>query len=165
MYQELKTERLNIRPIRLEDNNFIYSLVNSNPWLKFIGDRNIRNNEDAEQYIQKILDNKNYFYSVFEIEETRRPIGIITFLNREHQEFPDIGFAILPQFEKKGYAFEASKKYLDEIINLKMHNKIIGITVPENENSIKLLQRLGLNFESNFIRENEILSLYSITIL
>lgn len=164
MYKEIQTERLLIRPINLGDKDFIYSLVNTDGWLKYIGDRNIKNIEDAEKYIQKILENTNYYYNVFEISETKQPIGIITFLNRDSQEFPDIGFALLPQFEKEGYTFEASKKYLDEIINTKLHKKIIGITIPENEKSIKLLRRLGLNFESSFSQENETLSLYSIVI-
>lgn len=164
MYKILQTDRLIIRPIKVEDGDFIYQLVNSIGWLKFIGDRNVRNSNDAEKYIQKILENTSYFYSVFEIYETKQPIGIVTFLNRDSQEFPDIGFALLPQFEKKGYTYEACKKYLDEIIKLNLYRKILGITVLENENSIKLLQRLGLKFESNFTEESEILSLYSITI-
>ncbi len=164
MYKEIQTERLLIRPINLGDKNFIYSLVNTNGWLKYIGDRNIKNIADAENYIQKILANKNYYYNVFEIKDTKESIGIITFLNRDSQEFPDIGFALLPQFEKKGYTFEASKKYLAELISLNQYKKIIGITVPENYHSIKLLQRLGLEFESNFKKDNEILLLYSITI-
>lgn len=43
--------------------------------------------------------------------------------------------------------------------------KIIGITVPENENSIKLLRRLGLEFESKVKVDNTELSIYSMTIL
>lgn len=164
MYKEIQTERLLIRPIKLEDKHFIYSLVNTNGWLKYIGDRNIKNSSNAENYIQKILDNKNYYYNVIENINTKEPIGIVTFLKRASQEFPDIGFALLPQFEKKGYTFEACKKYLDEIISLKSYHKIIGITIPENINSIKLLQRLGLEFERNVTENNEILSVYSITI-
>ena len=164
MYKELQTDRLLIRPIKLEDKEFIYSLVNSDKWLRYIGNRNIGNSNDAEMYIRKIIENKNFFYSVMEILETNEQIGILTFLNREKQEFPDIGFALLPQFEKKGYTFEAGKKYLDEIISLKSFKKIIGITIPENESSIKLLKRLGLEFESNFTEDNQILSLYSIKI-
>jgi RimJ/RimL family protein N-acetyltransferase len=163
MYKEIQTERLLIRPIKLSDKDFIYSLVNTNGWLKYIGDRNIKNSGDAENYILKILENKNYYYNVFEIKETKEPIGIITFLKRDSQEFPDIGFALLPQYEKKGYTFEASKKYLNEIIALNLYKKIIGITLPENYNSIKLLQRLGLEFESNFTKHNETLSLYAVT--
>lgn len=163
MYKELQTERLLIRPIKLEDSDFICSLVNSNGWLKFIGNSNIKTSNDAEKYIQRILDNTNYYYHVFEIIDTKQPIGIITFLNRKHQDFPDIGFALLPQYEKNGYTLEATKKYLEEITRLQLYKKIIGITVPENEKSIKLLLRLGLELEGNFTEDKEELSLYSIT--
>ena len=67
MYKELQTDRLLIRPIKIEDKEFIYSLVNSDGWLRYIGNRNIKNNSDAEKYIQKIITNKNFFYSVREI--------------------------------------------------------------------------------------------------
>ena len=100
-----------------------------------------------------------------EIKETKEPIGIITFLHRDNHEFPDIGFALLPKYEKKGYTFEASKEYLNEIIKSKICKKIIGITLPENENSIKLLRRLGLEFESKVKVDNTELSIYSMTIL
>jgi RimJ/RimL family protein N-acetyltransferase len=164
MYKELETDRLLIRAITIGDSEFIFTLVNSPGWLKFIGDRNIRNGDDAVNYINKIIENKNFFYSVFEIKQTKQSIGIITFLNRDNQEFPDIGFALLPEFEKKGYTFEACRKYLDEIIQNKISSKILGITLPENENSIKLLKRLGLEFEQNITKDNETISLYSMSL-
>ncbi|MEO0066067.1 MAG: hypothetical protein RI983_1393, partial [Bacteroidota bacterium] len=39
MYCELKTSRLNIRPINLVDSKFMLELVNTKGWLKYIGDR------------------------------------------------------------------------------------------------------------------------------
>jgi hypothetical protein len=55
MYCELKTSRLNIRPINLVDSKFMLELVNTKGWLKYIGDRKVHNVTDAEQYIQRIL--------------------------------------------------------------------------------------------------------------
>lgn len=164
MYKELETNRLLIRPITLQDKEFILTLVNTQGWLKFIGNRNIKNSSEAEKYIQTIIENKNFYYNVFEIKETKYPIGMITFLNRGNQKFPDIGFALLPQYEKKGYTYEAGRRYLDEIITQKICTKVLGITMPENVNSIKLLERLGLVFQHNFSADNETLALYSITI-
>jgi [ribosomal protein S5]-alanine N-acetyltransferase len=163
MYKQFETDRLLIRPISLTDKGFILALVNSEGWLKFIGDRNIKNTSDAEKYIQKILDNSNFFYSVFELKETNEPIGIVTFLYRDNQEFPDIGFALLPGFENKGYTFEATKAYLDKVLSKKNVSTVTGITFPENKKSIRLLERLGLIFEKNFIKNDETLSLYSLT--
>ena len=79
MYLELETERLLIRPIRLDDAGFILKLVNSQGWLQFIGDRKIKTDADAAAYIQKILDHPHYYYSVYQLNNTNKPIGLVTF--------------------------------------------------------------------------------------
>lgn len=162
MYKHIETERLQIRPIKINDAEFITELVNSPGWLKFIGDRNIATKIDAEKYIQKILDNPNFYYSVFEIKSSLKAIGIVTFLNREGQNFPDIGFALLPDYEKNGYALEASKKYMVEVIESKIYENIIAITNSDNQKSINLLLKLGLNYVSDYKDNNELLSLFSL---
>jgi [ribosomal protein S5]-alanine N-acetyltransferase len=162
MYKNIETERLIIRPINLSDSKFIIELVNSEGWLKFIGNRNISTLDDAEKYIQKILDSPNFHYSVFELKATKKPIGIVTFLNRVEQKFPDIGFAMLPEYEKNGYSLEASRKYLDEVIQSNRYENIIAITIPDNQKSIKLLTKLGLEYESDYVGDNGTLSVFSL---
>ena len=162
MYKNIETDRLIIRPINLTDSKFIIELVNSEGWLKFIGNRNISNENDAEKYIQKILDSPNFYYSVFQLKTTKEPIGIVTFLNRSEQRFPDIGFATLPEYEKNGYTLEASRKYLDEIIKSNKYENIIAITIPDNQKSIKLLKKLGLEYESDYVGDDGALSIFSL---
>ncbi len=163
MYKNLETDRLIIRPINLTDSKFIIELVNSDGWLKFIGNRNISNRNDAEKYIQKILDSPNFYYSVFQLKTTNKPVGIVTFLNRAEQKFPDIGFAMLPEYEKNGYTLEASRRYLDEIIKSNRYENIIAITIPDNQKSIKLLMKLGLKYESDYVKDNGTLSIFSLS--
>jgi [ribosomal protein S5]-alanine N-acetyltransferase len=165
MYRQIETELLLIRPITTSDKSFILELLNTQGWLQFIGDRKVTNEIEAENYIQNILDNKNFFYSIFELRETKQPVGIITFLYRDNQQFPDIGFAMLPEFEKKGYAIEATKKYLDEIANEKKVNKVIAITQPDNSKSIRLIERLGLKYEDEIQDNSKILHVYSRTLV
>ena len=163
MYKNLETGRLIIRPINLTDSKFIIELVNSEGWLKFIGNRSISNDNDAKKYIQKILDSQNFYYCVFQLKTTKEPIGIVTLLNRSEHKFPDIGFAMLPEYEKNGYTLEACRKYLDEIIESNRYGNIIAITIPDNEKSIKLLIKLGFEYESDYIRDNETLSIFSLS--
>ena len=162
MYVNIETKRLRIRPIKLIDAGLIVELVNSEGWLKFIGDRNISNKTDAQKYIQKILDNDNFYYNIFELKESQKAIGIVTFLKRENERFPDIGFALLPEFVKNGYTMEASKEYLEEITKTNKYDKIIAITIPENHKSISLLKKLGLKYEGDYKKDDEILSYYSL---
>lgn len=161
MHLHLVTQRLIIRPLKVEDKAFILELLNTAGWLRFIGDRKVKDEAAAEQYIQNILDKKNFYYNVFESKESRKAIGVITFLYRETQAFPDIGFAMLPEFEGKGFAYEASKKYLDEIIKNKIVDEVLAITLPENTKSIKLIERLGLKYKKQFQDKGEVLNLYS----
>lgn len=163
MYTQIETERLIIRPIKTTDKHFILNLLNTPGWLQFIGDREVKDDIGAEKYIQNILENKNFFYSVFELRDTKQQIGIITLLYRDNQEFPDIGFAMLTEFEKKGYAFEATAKYLEEILTQKRVAKVIAMTLPENSKSIKLIERLGLQYEGNVQDKTKVLRLYSLT--
>lgn len=156
----LETERLNIRPLILQDAAFMLELLNSKGWIQFIGDRNVRDIEAASNYIQKILSNNTFFYNVFEIKDTNIPIGVVTLLYRENYDCPDIGFAMLPQYEKNGYAFEAASDYLKEL-NKKKIGKIIAIAKSDNTNSIQLLNKLGLLFEETFNDKNEILARYT----
>ena len=162
MYINLETERLILRPITLNDADFILELVNSKGWLKFIGDRNISDKKDAEKYIQKILDNNDFYYNVFQLKESLKPIGIITFLRREDEDFPDFGFALLPEFENNGYAFEVSKLYLQKIKKTNKHDTIIAITLPNNKKSIKLLQKLGFQYKVAVKKDATILSHYNL---
>lgn len=144
------------------DAEFIIELVNSEGWLKFIGNRNISNTIDAKKYIQKILDNTKIFYNVFELKESQKAIGIVTFLEREGERFPDIGFALLPEFEKNGYTIEASKAYLKEIDTLNEYENIIAITLPDNQKSIRVLRKLGLKYQGDYKKGDETLSYHSL---
>ena len=164
MYRHLETERLLLRPITLNDSAFILELLNTKGWLKFIGDRKVKDINNAKEYINKILDNNKFYYSVIELREDKLPIGIVTFLYRDNQDFPDIGFAMLSNYGKKGYAIEATKKYLDEISKGKLTDKVIAITKPENTDSIRLLEKLGLRFEKTYFEDSIQLSLYSLTL-
>lgn len=158
-----ETERLIIKPLAENDFEFILALLNSQGWLRNIGDRNVKNAEDAKRYIQKITENPEYHCSTFSLKGTGQTIGMITFIYRDTQDFPDIGYAMLPEFEKNGFAYEAVRKYLDKIIAAEVTKKVIAITLPENKKSVNLLEKLELKFSHNFIEDGKEFSLFSTT--
>ena len=61
---------------------------------------------------------------------------------------------MLPNYRKSGYTFEASVAVLDDGRNRLGFNCIIGITSPDNEASIRLLNKLGMRFERIIQLEN-----------
>jgi RimJ/RimL family protein N-acetyltransferase len=59
----------------------------------------------------------------------------------------DLGFAFLAEHRRKGYAFEAASATLDQAKEIFKLTRILAITNPDNDASIKLLERLGFRFE------------------
>lgn len=160
--KEFATERLSLEALTNNDFSFIQELTNSDGWLKFIGDRNIHSTEVAKEYIEKIDESPTVKYWKVSIKENQIPIGVITLIQRDYLEDVDIGFAFLPQFSKKGYAFEAAKKILDEVLPQTDTGVVYATTLAANVYSISLLEKLGLSKQKTLNRDGEVLELYAI---
>ena len=52
-YKTFETERLLIRPTSESDSEFIFKLLNTSKWLKYVGDRNVETVEKAKEYIRE----------------------------------------------------------------------------------------------------------------
>lgn len=147
----LETKRLRLREFTHIDADFILKLVNTPSWIKYIGDRNIHTEGVAEEYIQENLRrsyaNNGFGLWLMELKETKIPIGMCGLVKRDSLDDIDIGFALLPEYARKGYTFEAAKatiKYAKDTLNIE---KIVAITDAKNTASIGLLNKIGLHFE------------------
>jgi [ribosomal protein S5]-alanine N-acetyltransferase len=147
----LETERLIIRPLRSDDAPFILMLLNEPSFIRYIGDKKVRNLNDAEQYILNgpvaSYERHGLGLCLVELRETGTPVGMCGLLKRDELPHPDIGFAFLPEFWGKGFAFEAAAVVLEDARERLQLTTILAITTKNNESSIKLLQRLGLKCE------------------
>lgn len=150
-YQLFESERCIIRPTNVEDVDFIFNLYNSPKWIANIGDRKLYTRDAALQYIKdKIaLDFEKYGYGNYTIinKDSGAKMGICGIYNREGLDGADIGFALLPDYEGKGFAYECSKVVLDASKSIFNLEKIQGITLPSNKGSQKVLEKLGLRFK------------------
>lgn len=163
----LETERLRLRELTLHDTGFIIELLNSPGWIRFIGDRNVKTEEQAVNYLQNgplksYLENGYGLYLV-EKKDDQRAIGMCGILKRDTLEHPDIGFAFLPDFQGKGYGFEVAQATLRYAIDILGIPKVYAITLPDNIKSIRLLEKIGLWYIQPFCfpgSEEEVL-LYS----
>jgi ribosomal-protein-alanine N-acetyltransferase len=161
MKDKFETERLVLTKLAPQYASFIKELLNTAGWIKYIGDRNIKTIADAEKYIKNISDNPGINYWVVSLKATGVELGIITFIKKDYLEHHDIGFAFLPQYSGKGYAYEAADEVLNYARNELKIQPVIAVTIPENEGSIKLLKKLGFSFEKTLTRENEVLNIYT----
>jgi [ribosomal protein S5]-alanine N-acetyltransferase len=160
MKSEYSTQRLLLNLISEQDDDFIFSLVNSKGWLQFIGDRNVHSKKDSINYIKRIKNTPNLFYWVVKLKDSKTPIGIVSFLKRDYLEHFDIGFAFLPGYNGHGYAFEATKKILSIVSKKAEYPHILATTIPQNLSSIRLLTKLGFQFEKEIEVQHEKLHIY-----
>jgi ribosomal-protein-alanine N-acetyltransferase len=163
----LETERLSLRKLTVDDAGFILALLNDPAFLRYIGDKKVRNLDDARQYILNgpvaSYERHGFGLNCVELRESHTPIGMCGLLKREELPDPDIGFALLPDFCKKGFAFEAAEAVLRDARERLEIQRILAITSLDNEASINLLKRLGFSFEKivQLSKEGEQLRLFS----
>ncbi len=159
-YKTFETERLILRPTLEDDAEFIYKLFNAPKWIKYIGDRQINTIEDARNYIKtKMLTQRERLgYSNFTLirKSEKDKIGSCGLYDREGLEGIDIGFAFLPEYEGKGYAFESADKMKNIAFSEFGITEINAITRKDNLSSQKLLEKLGLNFIKTTSLPNDI---------
>ncbi|AUB44101.1 Protein N-acetyltransferase, RimJ/RimL family (plasmid) [Nostoc flagelliforme CCNUN1] len=108
----LETERLVLRRLSVEDSEFILEILNDPLWLRFIGDKGVRTLDDAREYILKnpvaMYERFGFGLYLVELKEKSVSIGICGLIKRDSLEDVDIGFAFLPKFRGKGYAYESA---------------------------------------------------------
>lgn len=161
MQSAFSTQRLSIDLITETDHAFTLSLVNSRGWLKFIGDRQVHSEEESVLYIKKILATPDLNYWVVRLAADGTPVGILSFMKRSYLEHYDIGFAFLPQYHGRGYAFEAAKAVLSYAEGKSQYQPILATTLPDNARSIRLLNKLGFHFEREIEIQNDKLLVFS----
>jgi len=147
----LETERLVLRKLSADDAAFIVELLNQPSFLRYIGDKEVRNIADAVQYIQTgpLASYERFGFGLYlvELKENGESIGMCGLLKRDSLPDVDVGFAFLPSFWSQGYAFESAAAVMNygrEVLGLR---RIVAITSPDNNASIRLLEKIGLRFE------------------
>lgn len=155
----IDTSRLHIRPFELADAGFIIDLLNSEGWLKYIGDRKINSIDAAENYLRnvpiKMATENGFGLMCVVLKETNVPIGMCGILKRDTLNFPDIGFAFLDEFGGKGYAYEAANACIIDFETRFQPSEIQAITVEYNHKSRQLLEKLGFKMDSKIRMQDD----------
>lgn len=147
----IETERLVLDEFSIEDAPFIFALLNTPSWIQSIGNRGVRTLSDAQSYISDGALNsyKQHGFGPYlvKLKTNGQPIGLCGLFKRDQVDAPDIGFAFLPDYTGKGYGFESATAVMKYARNVLGLTRIVGITLPANQSSIRLLEKLGLRFE------------------
>lgn len=146
----LETDRLLLRDITLDDARSMFRLHSHPAVQEFTGEPVIASMAEMEKAIAtRIADYKKYGYGRW-----------ATFLKADNQfvgwaglaylpEFDqiDLGYRFMPKFWGKGIATEASSAILNYGFETLGLRRIIAIAMKQNTASIKVMQKVGMEFE------------------
>jgi RimJ/RimL family protein N-acetyltransferase len=147
----LETDRLRLRRLSVDDAEFTLRLLNEPSFIQNIGDRGVRSIEDARAYILKgpVASYEKFGFGLWLIEEkgTGAPVGICGLLKRDVLEDVDIGYALLPEFWSRGYAFESASAVMSYARERLGSNRVLAVVNADNQSSIRLLEKMGFHYD------------------
>ena len=148
----LETERLVLRRLTLDDADLMLAVWNDPGFLRNVGDRGIRTLEQARKTmatgVMRMYVDYGYGPYAVTLKNDGTQIGICGLFKRENLEYPDIGFAILPDYCGRGLAAEAAVAVRDHARDDLALETLTAIVSPGNAPSIALLEKLGMSFDS-----------------
>jgi ribosomal-protein-alanine N-acetyltransferase len=150
-FPELKTERLLLRQLNIDDANAIFKLRSNKEINKLITRKTPKSTEDAEEFISvcyQEFDKQNRIFWPMQLKETNEVIGTIAFHNISLDEnYAEIGYELNPKFHKKGFMNEAIQAVVAFGIKTMKLKVIEAFTHQNNIASSALLEKHNFVFQ------------------
>jgi [ribosomal protein S5]-alanine N-acetyltransferase len=147
----LETERLQLRKLNFGDAPFILELLNEPAFIQNIADKGVRTLEDARGYLTNgpMASYAEHGFGLFAValKASGEVIGICGLIKRDGLDDVDVGFAFLQRHWSRGYAVEAARATVAYGLQRLGLERIVAITAPDNQGSIRVLERSGLCFD------------------
>ncbi len=146
-----ETERLRTRHFCLDDAEFTLRLLNEPSFVENIADKGVRTLADARAYLLSgpMASYKRFGFGLnrVELKVSSVPIGMCGLLKRDSLEDADIGYAFLPEYCAKGYAFESAFAVMNYANTALALERLVAVVNPANQRSIRLLEKLDFKYE------------------
>lgn len=147
----IESNRCMLRRLELCDAKFIVRLLNEPSFLRFIGDKGVRNLADARRYLEggplESYRRHGFGLLLTTLRDTGAPIGICGLVKRDTLADVDLGFAFLAAHAGRGYATEAATAVLRHARHTLGLRRVVAIAAPDNHASAAVLGKVGLRFE------------------
>ena len=150
----LETERLIIRRLRMEDAPAILEILSNDDTVRYWGRPKMTQLETAEQYTRENLDwmeQGNCLYWGVDERGTGKMIGTCALLRLDLDNHrAEVGYLLHRDWWCKGIMSEAMRRVIDyAFVEMKLH-RLEADTDPDNDASIRLLERFGFEREGVF---------------
>ena len=147
----LKSDRLTLREVELEDAPFILELLNTTGFIANIGDRGVRSESEARDYItERVIGSyRTHGFGMWLVVQTTKGLamGLAGLVKRDGLDVPDVGYAFVPRAWGQGYAQEAAAAVLQHAREVMGIPKLAAITSAENYASMAVLRKIGFTYQ------------------
>ncbi len=154
----LHTERLELRPFTLDDAGAYWPLVSDPDVLRHTGEAPLASLADVRDLLSSrpLRDYDVHGYGRLACVErtTGQLLGFCGLKYLEDLGETDIGYRFLPQCWGRGYATESARAVMRHGADTLKLSRIIGLVEPNNRGSVRVLEKLGLTFESRITLED-----------
>ena len=157
-FPELKTERLLLRQITMDDAADIFFLRSDETVLKFIGKEPASSIEEAKAFIMRVNNavdtNESIIWAITLQDDPAKVIGTICYWRLQPENYrAEIGYALHPKYWRKGIMKEAILKVLDYgFETMKLHS-VEARTSGDNIASGAILEATGFVKEGHLKEE------------
>ncbi|WP_395373576.1 GNAT family N-acetyltransferase [Marinicella sp. W31] len=151
----IETQRLILTELEDADTGFVFSLYTDPTFIKGVGDKGIKNTEDANRYLHENLIGhyRAHGFGLWKVtlKSNQQAQGICGLVQRQSLLYPDVGFGFLKSAQRQGFGTESATAVLDYAQHQLGLSQVLGITSEENQGSQKLLEKIGLRRQPNVV--------------
>ncbi|HVJ39049.1 MAG TPA: GNAT family N-acetyltransferase [Stenotrophomonas sp.] len=170
MALSIQTQRLHLRELSpVHDAANMLALLNDPGFIAGIADRNVRTEAEAREYLAHWQGAQyasvGFGHYAIELRQGGNFIGTAGLIQRADLTLPDIGYALLSAHHGCGYAEEAARAVMTHARETLGLPGVCGIVSPGNAASVRLLEKLGLRREGEYVMaaEREPLAYYAVS--
>lgn len=146
----IETERLLLRKITLDDKEEMFQLYSNPDVQKYTGEPLVESIEEMEQAIQTRIDDYEKYgfgrWATF-LKDGMQFVGWAGLAYLPEFDEIDLGYRFLPEYWGLGIATEVSHAILTYGFDSLKIKKIIAIAMKENKASIRVMEKVGMEFD------------------
>ncbi len=144
----LETDRLSLRPLVKSDIEAVYAMRSDADVMRFI--REPQKRAETVDWIRLVSSRwateKIGFCAIIE-KETAKFAGWCGLWKLKETDEIEVGYAVAKEFWGKNYAAESAAEFLKYGFEQLNFDKIVAVAVPENANSRRVMEKIGMKFD------------------
>ena len=163
----IETERLLIRPFCEQDIAPSYTMNLDPDVSRYTGDGGVVSKKEIERRIIENVfgDYKKYGFGrlAVELKSENKFIGFTGLKYLKEMDEVDLGYRFMKAYWGKGFATESGQACVQLGFNQLGLKRMIAMVLPENRDSIRVLEKLNFNYENDITEDNQLAKLYSLS--